>query len=177
VVAAGAQTPALVEPFGVKLPLYPVRMHALTAPVAHEECVPRTTLVDAVKRIPITQNNHRLRISGSAVVQRPKELDKPLPPQLTEDALALLGETSRDWAPGAAKISAALTWEGIKLVSADGLPAVGNAGHPRLFVNAGHGPAGWALALGSGRLIASLVSGTPSALPDETVAALRPTRG
>jgi len=177
VVAAGAQTPALVAPFGVKLPLYPVRVHALSAPVAHEECLPRTTIVDAVKRIAITQNNHRLRISGGAVVQRAKELDKPLPAPLTEKALALLGEASRDWAPGAAKISAALTWEGIKLLSADGLPAVGNAGHPRLFVNAGHGPAGWALALGSGRLIAELVSDAPSALPDETVAALRPTRG
>ena len=177
VVAAGAQTPALVAPLGVKLPLYPVRLHALTAPVAHEECVPRTTIVDAVKRIAITQNGHRLRIAGGAVVQRAKELDRPLPAALTEEALALLGEASRDWTPGAAKISAALPWEGMKLLSADGLPAVGNAGHPRLFVNAGHGPAGWALALGSARLIADLVSGTPSALPDETVAALRPGRG
>jgi D-amino-acid dehydrogenase len=65
----------------------------------------------------------------------------------------------------------------MKLLSADGMPAVGNAGHPRLFVNAGHGPAGWALALGSGRLIADMVSGTPSTLPEETVAALRPMRG
>jgi len=177
VVAAGAQTPALVAPFGVKLPLYPVRLHALTAPVAHVECVPRTTIVDAVKRIAITQNSHRLRITGGAVVQRAKELGKPLPAPLTEEALALLGEASRDWTPGAAKISAALPWEGTKLLSADGLPAVGNAGHPRLFVNAGHGPAGWALALGSARLVADLVSGTPPGLPDETVAALRPTRG
>lgn len=177
VVAAGAQTPALVAPFGVALPAYPVRLHALTAPVAHEECMPRTTIVDAVKRIAITQNSQRLRISGGAVVQRAKELDKPLPAPLTEEALALLGEASRDWTPGAAKISAALPWEGMKLLSADGLPAVGNAGHPRLFVSAGHGPAGWALALGSGRLIADLVSGTPSALPEETVAALRPLRG
>jgi D-amino-acid dehydrogenase len=176
VVAAGAQTPALVAPFGATLPLYPVRLHALTAPVAHEECMPHTTIVDTVKRIVIAQNSHRLRISGAAVVQRAKELDKPLPAALTEEALALLGEASRDWAPGAAKISAALPWEGMKLLSADGLPAVGNAGHPRLFVSAGHGPAGWALALGSGRLIADLVSGVTPSLPEATVAALRPTR-
>ncbi|HTH62724.1 MAG TPA: FAD-dependent oxidoreductase [Paraburkholderia sp.] len=177
VVAAGAQTPALVAPFDVKLPLYPVRVHALSAPIAHEECVPRTTIVDAVKRIAITQNNQRLRISGGAVLLRAKELDKPLPAPLTEEALALLGEASRDWTPGAAKISAALPWEGMKLLAADGLPAVGNAGHPRLFVNAGHGPAGWALALGSARLIAEQVSGTPASLPEDTVAALRPARG
>jgi D-amino-acid dehydrogenase len=122
--------------------------------------------------------NHRLRISGGAVLLRAKQVDEPLPEALTESALALLGEASRDWAPGAARISAALAWEGMKLLSADGLPAVGHvAAHPRLFVNAGHGPAGWALALGSARLIAQQISGTTPELPDDTVAALRPDRG
>jgi D-amino-acid dehydrogenase len=177
VVAAGAQTPRLIAPFGVKLPLYPLRMHTLNAPVAHEECVPHTTIIDAAKRIAITRMNHRLRISGGAVLLRAKQVDEPLTDALTESALALLGEASRDWAPGAARISAALAWEGMKLLSADGLPVVGNAGHPRLFVNAGHGPAGWALALGSAKLVAQQISGDAPDLPDDTVAALRPERG
>ena len=177
VVAAGAQTPGLVAPFGVKLPLYPLRVHTLNAPVAHEECVPHATIVDAAKRIAITRMNHRLRISGGAVLLRAKQADEPLTEALTESALALLGEASRDWAPGAARISASLAWEGMKLLSADGLPAVGNAGHPRLFVNAGHGPAGWALALGSAKLVAQQISGAAPDLPDDTVAALRPERG
>ncbi|WP_028225041.1 NAD(P)/FAD-dependent oxidoreductase [Paraburkholderia ferrariae] len=177
VVAAGAQTPRLLAAHGVKLPLYPLRLHTLNAPVAHEECVPQYTIVDAAKRIAITRMNHRLRISGGAVLLRANQVDEPLPEALTEDALALLGEASRDWAPGAARISAALAWEGMKLLSADGLPTVGSAGHPRLFVNAGHGPAGWALALGTGRLVAQQVSGELPDLPPETVEALRPDRG
>ena len=48
--------------------------------------------------------------------------------------------------------------------------------HPRLFVNAAHGPVGWGLACGSGKLIASLVSGAPSELPPDTIAALHPER-
>jgi D-amino-acid dehydrogenase len=177
VVAAGAQTPRLVAPFGIKLPVYPLRVHTLNAPVAHEECVPHTTIIDAAKRIAITRMNHRLRISGGAVLLRAKQVDEPLTEALTESALALLGEASRDWAPGAARISAALAWEGMKLLSADGLPVVGNAGHPRLFVNGGHGPAGWALALGSAKLVAQQISGDAPDLPDDTVAALRPERG
>jgi D-amino-acid dehydrogenase len=43
-------------------------------------------------------------------------------------------------------------------------------------VNAAHGPVGWGLACGSGKLIASLVSGAPSELPADTIAALRPER-
>lgn len=177
VVAAGAQTPQLVAPLGIKLPVWPLRVHTLNAPVAHEECVPHNTIIDAAKRIAITRMNHRLRISGGAVLLRARQVDEPLPEALTADALALLGEASRDWAPGAARISAALAWEGMKLLPADGLPAVGNAGHPRLFVNAAHGPAGWALALGSARLVAQQVSGVTPDLPAETVAALRPERG
>jgi D-amino-acid dehydrogenase len=103
-------------------------------------------------------------------------MDDPLSAALTDEALTLLGETSRTWAPGAAKIAAALPWENLKLLSFDGLPAVGRTAHPRLFISAGHGPAGWAQALGSGKLIAELLSGATPSLPAQTVAALRPER-
>ncbi|WP_322106484.1 FAD-dependent oxidoreductase [Paraburkholderia sp. J41] len=177
VVAAGAQTPRLLMSLGIKsLPVYPLRMHTLNSPVAHEECVPHGTIVDAGKRIVITRMNHRLRISGAAVLLRAQDVDGALPEAVTEDALALLGEASRDWAPGAARISAALPWEGVKLLSADGLPMAGNVGHRRLFVNAGHGPAGWALALGSAKLVAQQISNSAPDLPLETIAALAPGR-
>jgi D-amino-acid dehydrogenase len=177
VVAAGAQTPGLLAPLGLKLsPFYTLRMHTLNSPVAREECVPNSTIIDAARRIAITRMNHRLRISGSAVLLRAKEVDEALPEALTEAALTLLGDASRDWAPGAARISAALAWEGMKLLSADGLPAVGNVAHPRLYVNTGHGPAGWALSLGSARLIAQQISNTAPDLPAETIKALWPGR-
>ncbi|MGH8778605.1 FAD-dependent oxidoreductase [Paraburkholderia sp.] len=176
VVAAGAGSLPLLERLGLRLPLHPLRLHTLVAPIAHEECAPHITMVDAVKRITITRTHHRLRIAGGAVLQSAAQIDKPLGEPLTEEALALLGQATHDWIPGAAKISAALPWEGVKLLSPDGLPAVGNALHPRLFVNAGHGPSGWGLACGSARLIADLVSGNASGLPADTVAALRPER-
>jgi glycine/D-amino acid oxidase-like deaminating enzyme len=89
--------------------------------------------------------NHRLRVAGGAVLQSAAQIDKPLGEALTKEALALLGQATHDWIPGAARISAALPWEGVKLLSPDGLPVIGNVLHPRLFVNAGHGPAGWGL--------------------------------
>jgi D-amino-acid dehydrogenase len=70
----------------------------------------------------------------------------------------------------------ALPWEGVKLLSPDGLPVIGNALHPRLFVNVGHGPAGWGLACGSGKLVADLISGGTPDVPADTLAALRPDR-
>jgi len=176
VVAAGVGSLPLLERLGLRLPLHPLRLHTLAAPVAHEECVPHMTVIDAVKRITITRMNHRLRIAGAAVLQPASQVDKPLGEPLTKEALALLGQATHDWIPGAAKISAALPWEGLKLLSPDGLPVVGNAVHPRLFVNAGHGPAGWGVACGSARVIADLIAGATPDVPPDTLAALRPER-
>jgi len=53
---------------------------------------------------------------------------------------------------------------------------IGNALHPRLFVNAGHGPAGWGLACGAGKLVADLISGKTPDVPADTLAALRADR-
>ncbi len=176
VVAAGAGSLPLVERLGLELPLHPLRLHALTAPIAYEERAPHVAVVDAIKRITMSRMNQRMRIAGGAVLQGARESAKPLAEPLTKAALTLLGQATHDWIPGAAKISAALAWEGVKLLSPDGLPVVGQALHPRLFVNFGHGPAGWGLACGSAKVVADLVSGTPASVPPDTLAALRPDR-
>jgi D-amino-acid dehydrogenase len=176
VVAAGHGSLALLERVGLRLPLHPLRLHTLVAPIAHEECAPHVAIVDAVKRIGISRMNHRLRIGGGAVLQSAGQIDKPLGEAVTKEALALLGQATHDWIPGAARISAALPWEGVKLLSPDGLPVIGNALHPRLFVNTGHGPAGWGLACGAGKLVADLMSGQTPELPADTLAALRADR-
>ncbi|MEW9580436.1 FAD-dependent oxidoreductase [Paraburkholderia sp. DGU8] len=176
VVAAGHGSLALLERAGLRLPLHRLRLHTLVAPIAHEECAPHVAIVDAVKRIGISRMNQRLRIAGGAVLQSASQIDKPLGEAVTTEALALLGQATHDWIPGAARISAALPWEGVKLLSPDGLPVIGNALHPRLFVNAGHGPAGWGLACGAGKLVADLLSGHAPDVPDDTLAALRAER-
>ena len=176
VVAAGHGSLALLERLGLRLPLHPLRLHNLVAPIAHEECAPHVAIVDAVKRIAISRMNQRLRIAGGAVLQGAGQIDKPLGEALTKEALALLGQATHDWIPGAARISAALPWEGVKLLSPDGMPVIGNALHPRLFVNIGHGPAGWGLACGAGRVVADMVAGVAAGVPVETLAAVRADR-
>jgi D-amino-acid dehydrogenase len=176
VVTAGAGSLPLVERLGLNLPLHPMRLHSLTAPIAYEERAPHLTVVDAIKRITMSRMNRRLRIAGGAVLQSARENGRPLEQSLKKAALALLGQATHDWIPGAAKISAALAWEGVKLLSPDGLPVVGQALHPRLFVNFGHGPAGWGLACGSAKVVADLVSGQTPSVPPDTLAALCPDR-
>ncbi|MEJ8797206.1 FAD-dependent oxidoreductase [Trinickia caryophylli] len=173
VVAAGAGSLPLLARAGLELPLHPARVFALTAPIAYEECAPHMAIVDTVRRITMTRANQRVRVAGAAIVQPARELEKPVPAALAEAATAALAQATHDWIPGAAKISAAHAWDGIQLLSPDGLPVIGQALHPRLYVNLAQGPAGWGLACGSARVIADLVSGTESSVPSDTLAALR----
>jgi len=43
-------------------------------------------------------------------------------------------------------------------MSSDGVPIIGSTPVTNLWVNSGHGPLGWTMAVGSGRLLAQLVS-------------------
>ncbi|KAF1025487.1 MAG: D-amino acid dehydrogenase 1 [Burkholderia plantarii] len=152
VVAAGVDSAPLLARLGIALPLHPVRLNTLTAPVAYEEHAPHLTVVDSIKRITMTRMHQRVRIGGAAVLQSEKDTARrPLPEALGEAALALLGQATHDWIPGAAKISAALPWQGTRHLSPDGLPVVGPTRHPRVFVNLANGPAGWGLACGSAK--------------------------
>ncbi|SAK61234.1 D-amino-acid dehydrogenase [Caballeronia calidae] len=172
VVAAGTGTPALIGGIKSAASLFPLRVHTLTAPVAYEERAPHLTVVDSIKRITMSRVNQRLRVGGAGVLQSASKADKPLDAALSRRALDLLGQGTHDWIPGAARVSAARAWDGLRLVSADGLPVVGATRHPRLFVNAAHGPAGWGLACGSAKVVADLVSGVTPDIPADTLAAL-----
>ncbi|SAK94478.1 D-amino-acid dehydrogenase [Caballeronia fortuita] len=176
VVAAGTGTPQLTGGIRSASSLFPLRLHTLTAPVAYEERAPHLTVVDSTKRITMTRINQRLRVGGAGVFQSASKADKPLDATLSRRALDLLGQGTHDWIPGAARVSAARAWNGLRLITADGLPLVGATRHPRLFVNAAHGPAGWGLACGSAKVIADLVSGTTPDIPADTLAALSPER-
>jgi D-amino-acid dehydrogenase len=172
VVAAGSDTPSLIAPVKSTPALFPLRTNTLIAPVAYEERAPHVTVVDSVKRITMTRVNQRLRIAGAGVFQSVAKADKMLDAGLARRALDILGQGTHDWIPGAARVSAARAWDGLRLITADGLPIIGKTRHPRLFVNAAHGPAGWGLACGAAKLVADVVSGETPDVPDETLLAL-----
>lgn len=173
VVAAGAGSLPLLNRFGLRLPLQPARFFTLTAPIAFEQCAPHRAVVDTMRRITMTRANQRVRVAGAALIHPEREFARPIPEPLARAATAVLAQATHDWIPGAARISAAHAWDGVQLLSPDGLPVVGRTNQPRLFLNIGHGPAGWGLACGSAKVIADMVSGMEPAVPPDTLAALR----
>ncbi len=175
VIAAGADSPALLAYAGLKLPLHTVRCHAMTAPIANQETAPQMTVVDPMQQITMTRLNNHIRVAGAAIPQ-PLPKGAPKPNKVRQHLLEKIEQATQNWLPGSLKLSARRNWDNRRLLSEDGLPIVGASSNPRLFVNMAHGPSGWGLACGTAKVVADMISGHTPELDEATLAALSPAR-
>lgn len=155
VLAAGNGTPALLAPVGFALPMYPVKGYSVTVPAGEWTRPLGVPLVDFEHKTVLTPLGARLRIAGTAEFNG---FDTSLNPRrgagILTHALALVPEL-------AAQVDSdkAQHWAGLRPMTADGPPVLGTTPFQNLFLNTGHGPLGWTLAAGSGRVVADLVAG------------------
>ncbi|MGB0718676.1 MAG: FAD-dependent oxidoreductase, partial [Alphaproteobacteria bacterium] len=64
-------------------------------------------------------------------------------------------------------------WAGLRPVSADGLPYIGETPANGLWINCGHGHLGWTLATGSAELLADLITKKPTKIGSSPFAVVR----
>jgi len=152
VVALGSYSPFLVAPFGMKLPVYPVKGYSITVPIVDAERAPVSTVMDETHKIAITRLGDRIRVGGMAEIAG---FDLSLNPKRR----ATLEHSVEDLFGGAGDQSRATFWTGLRPMTPDGTPVVGRSTMPNLFLNTGHGTLGWTMAAGSGRVLADIVSG------------------
>ncbi|MGH8781918.1 D-amino acid dehydrogenase [Paraburkholderia sp.] len=151
VVALGVDSAALLARLGVKVPLYPVKGYSATLPVIDDEKAPRAALMDESLKTAITRFGTNLRVAGTAELGNGRAT-------LREQALHTLMKVLDDWFPRAAKPSSAHFWVGRRPMTPDGAPLLGPSGIGNLWINLGHGSTGWAMSMGSGRVVADLVT-------------------
>lgn len=152
VVAMGSYSPFLTAPFGIKLPVYPVKGYSITVPVVDADRAPVSTVMDETHKIAITRLGDRIRVGGMAEIAG---YDLSLNPKRR----ATLEHSVEDLFGGAGDQSRATFWTGLRPMTPDGTPVVGRSTIPNLFLNTGHGTLGWTMAAGSGRVLADIVSG------------------
>ena len=152
VVALGVESAALVASLGVRVPLYPVKGYSATLPVVDEQKAPRAALMDESLKTAITRFGPYLRVAGTAELGNHRTT-------LREQALHTLMKVLDDWFPHAATPSSAQFWVGRRPMLPDGAPLLGHSGVQGLWLNVGHGSTGWAMSMGSGRVVADLVAG------------------
>ena len=152
VVAAGAGSARLLKSIGIPLPMYPVKVYSASTSIQEYELAPQLSVFDATYRVALTRLGKRLRIAGCAELGS-SNFD------LHQKAIDTLVKVGDDWFPNAANYRTSSFWCGPTAMLPEGVPLLGATRYGNVFVNAGHGAGAWALAAGSGKLVADLVSG------------------
>ncbi|MFQ6005571.1 MAG: FAD-dependent oxidoreductase, partial [Woeseia sp.] len=157
-VAAGHRSPALVRRAGLALPIRPAKGYSVTLHMENMDSVPRVPLIDETMHAAITPLGNRLRMTSTVEFAG---FDKRVDPQRIRELFSLLEELYPRLASRVDRGNAN-PWAGLRPVSSDGLPFVGAGKLPGLYINAGHGPLGWTLAMGSAHLLADCIEGQAS---------------
>jgi D-amino-acid dehydrogenase len=139
----------------LKVPLAAVHGYSISAPIREPMNAPRSGVMDERYKVAISRLGNRVRVSGSAEIGGDPTKKRP-------SAIQTLYKVLHDWFPGAAQLAntgaAVQEWKGARPMLPDGPPVIGATGIPGVWVNIGHGSSGWALASGSARVVADLMS-------------------
>ncbi len=152
VVCLGAYSPLLTRHVGVDLNIYPAKGYSATLPVKDAAKAYSVSLTDDQYKLVFSRLGERLRIAGTA------ELNGYGTGLNATRCQALLRRTEALF-PGAADLSRAQFWTGLRPATPSNLPYIGGTRFPNLFLNTGHGTLGWTHACGSARALADIVAG------------------
>jgi D-amino-acid dehydrogenase len=153
VVALGCYSRQLMLELGLNLPVYPVKGYSLTVPIINADKAPVSTVMDETYKVAITRFDQRIRVGGMAELAG---FDLHLNPRRRETLEKVLAGLF----PLAGDASQALFWTGLRPMTPDGTPIIGQADsrYPNVWLNTGHGTLGWTMACGSGKVLANLIA-------------------
>ena len=154
VVALGSQSPLLLKPLGIRIPVYPLKGYSITIPLSAGTAplAPLVSLSDEKAKLVYSRLGDRLRVAGTA------ELAGYDLTVSTVRCNAILKRTVEMF-PGVAEGAEVEYWAGLRPATPSNIPLIGGTRLSNLFLNTGHGTLGWTLACGSGRALADLMSG------------------
>jgi D-amino-acid dehydrogenase len=64
----GSYSPMLMNPLGIKLPIYPIKGYSLTLPLLDESKAPQSTVMDEEYKVAVTRFDERIRVGGTAEI-------------------------------------------------------------------------------------------------------------
>lgn len=160
VVALGTYAPLLLRRIGINLPIYPLKGYSLTMPIIDESKAPVSTVMDQKYKVAVTRFDDRIRVGGIAEITN---YNKDLNPKRR----GAIEFSVRDLFPGAGDVDHAEFWTGLRPMTPDSVPILGETPYDNLILNSGHGTLGWTMSLGSSRFVADIVNGKkPDISPD-----------
>ena len=156
VLCLGVNSPDLVKPLGMDLPIYPVRGYSVTVPVTDKAAAPRMGGIDEDNLLAYCPMGDRLRITATAEIAGYDRRFKPRDFKVMLDrAQALFGHCADFTKPK--------YWVGLRPMTPNGIPVVDRSPIGNLWLNVGHGHMGWTMASGCAAITADIIAGrTPN---------------
>lgn len=170
VLALGSYSRDLLLPLGLDIPVYPVKGYSLTVPLHNTAAAPVSTVLDETYKVALTRFDQRLRVGGMAELAG---FDLALRPKRRETLELVVN----DLFPGAGPLPDATFWTGLRPLTPDGTPIVGDTPWRNLWLNTGHGTLGWTMACGSGKLLADRICGHQTEIDPAGLSVARYTKG
>lgn len=170
ILAAGNASAEIAHALGVHLPIKPVKGYSLTYKMAGRRDLPRLPVIDEAMHAAVAPIGDRLRAVGTAeFAGDDRTLRQDRIDNLRRFLKRLYPSLSRDLDDSAGE-----AWAGLRPMSADGTPFIGDTRVGGLWVNSGHGHLGWTMAAGSASLIADLILGARPAIDPSPYRVHRP---
>ncbi|MDP9043412.1 MAG: D-amino acid dehydrogenase [Pseudomonadota bacterium] len=151
-VALGSYSPVLLNPLGIKIPVYPVKGYSITVPIVDAAGAPESTVMDETHKVAVTRLGDRIRVGGTAELAGYSLRLHPARRQTLEHVVG-------DLFPRGGDLARAEFWCGLRPMTPDGTPVIGATRLPNLYLATGHGTLGWTMAAGTGRVMADVISG------------------
>jgi len=152
VLALGCDSPIVVRQIGIRLPIYPVKGYSVTIPVRPGDTAPHLGGVDEEHLVAYARMGDRLRLTAKAEFGGYDRNHRP------EDFRHLV-QVARDLFPAGGDYARPRYWAGLRPMTPEGTPILGQTRYRNLFLNTGHGHMGWTMSCGSARIIADIIAG------------------
>ncbi len=160
VLAAGSFSPLLAKSLGFKLPIRPVKGYSITIPFGNWEPIPTRPLIDETLHLAVTPLGGRMRVAGTAELAGWNADIRDERIRNLSDFVDRLFPTFHEH-----RVAAETTeWAGLRPMSTDGVPVLGETPVANLYLNTGYGHLGWTMSSGAGKLVANRVCGIPAEL-------------
>ncbi|HEY8907675.1 MAG TPA: D-amino acid dehydrogenase [Rhodoferax sp.] len=152
VLALGSYSKHMLAPLGIRIPVYPVKGYSITVPITNAAKAPESTIMDETHKVAVTRLGDRIRVGGTAQLSG---FDLDLDPNRQRTLEFVVS----DLFPQGGDVRQAEFWTGLRPMTPDGTPILGETPVENLFLSTGHGTLGWTMAAGTGRVMADLISG------------------
>ncbi len=151
VLCLGPYTPLLLDPIGVKVPIYPMKGYSVTLPAW--DGAPAISVTDDEKKVVFSRIGDRIRAAGTAEFAGYNT-------DVREPRIEQILSSVRDLYPAADTpdvMDNIERWACIRPQTPDGPPLVGRTTCSNLFLNTGHGTLGWTQGAGTAYLLADVM--------------------